>query len=140
MKPFRLVLPASLVLGAMLGANEGFGKDPEWDTWQRPARATAQEDEAWTNSGKLFGGLGISLYHLVISPVLPSACPFRPTCSGYALEAIGRHGLLNGVLMGTDRLTRCHSFSFFGGYPESDGHLKDPPAVAPFPFLSAVGF
>ena len=96
--------------------------------------------EPQTNAPKLFGALGISVYRILISPAVPSACPFRPTCSRYALAAIGRHGLLNGVIMGTDRLTRCHSFVFLGDYPcKGDGPLLDPPERAPLPFLSALG-
>jgi len=39
------------------------------------------------------GSLGaIRLYRLVVSPVLPPACRFLPTCSAYAMEAIERHG------------------------------------------------
>lgn len=52
----------------------------------------------------------LRLYKLVISPVLPSACRFTPTCSEYMREAVARHGAARGVWMGIKRLGRCHPF------------------------------
>jgi putative membrane protein insertion efficiency factor len=54
-------------------------------------------------------------YKLWISPWLPSACRYRPTCSEYMLDAIRAHGPLRGVWMGLKRLGRCHPFHE-GGY------------------------
>jgi putative membrane protein insertion efficiency factor len=54
-------------------------------------------------------------YQLVISPMLPPACRFTPTCSAYTLEAIRRYGALRGSYMGVRRLLRCHPFHP-GGY------------------------
>ncbi|HYL27444.1 MAG TPA: membrane protein insertion efficiency factor YidD [Candidatus Nitrosotalea sp.] len=50
----------------------------------------------------------IRLYQLLISPLLPPACRFYPTCSQYALEAIREHGALRGALLGIARLARCN--------------------------------
>lgn len=62
------------------------------------------------------GGLGvIRLYRLVVSPVLPPACRFLPTCSAYAMEAIERHGAAKGAWLAIRRLLRCHPFHA-GGY------------------------
>jgi putative membrane protein insertion efficiency factor len=52
----------------------------------------------------------IRLYQLVISPVLPPACRFTPSCSHYALEAVTRHGALRGSWLALRRLARCHPF------------------------------
>jgi hypothetical protein len=52
----------------------------------------------------------IRTYKLVISPLLPSACRFHPTCSEYMKDAIEKHGMLKGVGMGLRRLSRCHPF------------------------------
>lgn len=52
----------------------------------------------------------IRTYKLVISPLLPSACRFHPTCSEYMKDAIERHGVWKGVGMGLRRLSRCHPF------------------------------
>ena len=54
-------------------------------------------------------------YQLVISPLLPPACRFTPTCSAYAMEAIQEYGALRGLYMGLRRLLRCHPFHP-GGY------------------------
>jgi len=57
----------------------------------------------------------IKFYKLKISPVLPPACRFTPTCSEYMLEAIEKYGFLKGTYLGTRRLLRCHPFHK-GGY------------------------
>jgi putative membrane protein insertion efficiency factor len=49
-------------------------------------------------------------YKLVISPLLPRACRFHPTCSVYAMEAVARFGVLRGGMMAIKRLARCHPF------------------------------
>ena len=54
-------------------------------------------------------------YKLLISPLLPSACRYRPTCSEYMMDAVERHGVLRGVWIGLKRLARCHPFHD-GGY------------------------
>ena len=54
-------------------------------------------------------------YKFLISPLLPSACRFYPTCSEYMMEAVSKHGALRGVWMGVKRLGRCHPFHA-GGY------------------------
>jgi putative membrane protein insertion efficiency factor len=50
----------------------------------------------------------IRFYKLVISPILPMACRFTPTCSTYAMEAISRYGAWKGGKMTIKRLLRCH--------------------------------
>ena len=54
-------------------------------------------------------------YKLIVSPWLPSACRFHPTCSVYMREAVERYGAVRGVWMGLRRLVRCHPFHA-GGY------------------------
>ena len=54
-------------------------------------------------------------YKLFVSPFLPSACRYYPTCSEYMLAAIAKHGTIRGVWMGLKRLGRCHPFHE-GGY------------------------
>ena len=56
-------------------------------------------------------------YKLFISPLLPSACRYYPTCSEYMMEAIGKHGCWRGVWMGALRLGRCHPFHEGGHDP-----------------------
>lgn len=50
----------------------------------------------------------IRFYQAYISPLSGSTCRYSPTCSRYTAEAIARFGLLKGIVMGTDRLIRCH--------------------------------
>lgn len=52
----------------------------------------------------------LNAYKLVVSPLLPSACRFHPTCSEYMKDAIEKHGVLKGVGLGLRRLSRCHPF------------------------------
>jgi len=54
-------------------------------------------------------------YKWAISPLLPPACRYVPTCSDYAMEAVERYGLFRGSLMATARVLRCHPFAK-GGY------------------------
>ncbi|USI68718.1 membrane protein insertion efficiency factor YidD [Lactococcus petauri] len=49
-------------------------------------------------------------YQRFISPVLPPACRYYPTCSNYMIQAIEKHGAAKGIAMGTSRLLRCHPF------------------------------
>ncbi|MBI3994172.1 MAG: membrane protein insertion efficiency factor YidD [Candidatus Lambdaproteobacteria bacterium] len=49
-------------------------------------------------------------YKLLISPLLPPACRFYPTCSVYAMEAIDVHGSLRGSWLAARRLLKCQPF------------------------------
>jgi uncharacterized protein len=57
----------------------------------------------------------LKFYKLAISPFLPPACRFTPTCSEYAAEAIQKYGAVRGVLMAAWRVCRCQPFAR-GGY------------------------
>ena len=61
--------------------------------------------------------LAIRIYQKAISPYLPSACRYTPTCSHYSQEAIQRHGAIKGGWMGLKRLTRCHPWGGKGHDP-----------------------
>ena len=50
----------------------------------------------------------LRLYKRFVSPILPSACRFSPTCSEYMIEAVDKYGALQGVWLGLRRLLRCH--------------------------------
>ena len=66
----------------------------------------------------------LTFYKRCISPLLPAACRFHPTCSDYAREAIELHGVWHGTTLALGRLLRCHPFSR-GGFdpvPGLDSH------------------
>jgi putative membrane protein insertion efficiency factor len=54
-------------------------------------------------------------YQVAISPLLPPACRYTPSCSQYAVEALQRHGALKGSWLALRRIGRCHPFRA-GGY------------------------
>ncbi len=54
--------------------------------------------------------LSLRFYKRWVSPMLPSACRFYPTCSEYMMEAVAKYGTIKGVYMGARRLLRCHPF------------------------------
>jgi len=56
-------------------------------------------------------------YKRLISPMLPRACRFVPSCSEYAMEAVEVHGVMRGGLLATTRLLRCHPFAKAGFDP-----------------------
>ncbi|HEX8162153.1 MAG TPA: membrane protein insertion efficiency factor YidD [Pyrinomonadaceae bacterium] len=57
----------------------------------------------------------LTAYKKLLSPLLPPACRFVPTCSEYAYEAVKRYGAVRGSWMSLRRLLRCHPFHP-GGY------------------------
>ncbi|MDO8506177.1 MAG: membrane protein insertion efficiency factor YidD [Candidatus Limnocylindria bacterium] len=57
----------------------------------------------------------LRFYRARVSPQLPPACRYTPTCSEYAIEAIERRGVLVGGLLAVKRVVSCNPFSR-GGY------------------------
>src|SRR5262245_32049651 len=52
----------------------------------------------------------LRLYKGFVSPLLPSACRYYPSCSEYTRQAVERFGVATGLWMGAKRLSRCHPF------------------------------
>lgn len=59
----------------------------------------------------------LSVYKIVISPFLPPACRFEPTCSEYMRKAVERYGALKGTWKGVKRILRCQPFCKGGHDP-----------------------
>ncbi|HEV8334935.1 MAG TPA: membrane protein insertion efficiency factor YidD [Candidatus Polarisedimenticolia bacterium] len=59
----------------------------------------------------------LRIYRRLLSPLLPSACRFIPTCSEYAEQAIQRYGLWRGGWLAIRRLASCHPFHKSGFDP-----------------------
>jgi uncharacterized protein len=82
-----------------------------------------------SQAGKTFGLTLLRAYKWALSPLLPPACRYVPTCSDYAMEAVDRFGLGRGGLMAMVRILRCHPFAKgrydpvmkFGTYGDSAG-------------------
>ena len=66
----------------------------------------------------------IRAYQLALSPLLGPRCPFYPSCSHYALEAIESHGALHGSWLSAKRICRCHPFNP-GGFDPVPHHTHD---------------
>jgi putative membrane protein insertion efficiency factor len=52
----------------------------------------------------------VRVYQRLVSPLLPPACRFYPSCSAYAVTALQRHGAVKGSWLTVRRLCRCHPF------------------------------
>ena len=64
----------------------------------------------------------LSFYKIYVSPMLPSACRFYPTCSVYMRDAVQYNGVARGLWLGVKRLARCHPFHE-GGFDPAPGSL-----------------
>jgi len=58
----------------------------------------------------------IRFYQACLSPVMPSACRFYPSCSAYAFEAVEKWGVWRGGRLALGRLLRCRPWSSSYGY------------------------
>ena len=59
----------------------------------------------------------LKAYQWALSPMLPPACRYVPTCSEYAREAVEEYGALRGGLKAAARVLRCHPFARGGFDP-----------------------
>lgn len=59
----------------------------------------------------------IRVYQVLISPALPKACRYAPSCSQYAYTAIERHGVIYGSWLAMKRLARCQPWGGSGYDP-----------------------
>lgn len=59
----------------------------------------------------------LGLYKVFLSPFLPPACRFEPTCSDYTKQAVEKYGAVRGTWMGVKRILRCQPFCKGGHDP-----------------------
>ena len=59
----------------------------------------------------------IYFYKYCISPFIPAACRYTPTCSEYAIQALTKHGPLKGIWLTVKRIARCHPWGGKGYDP-----------------------
>ena len=68
----------------------------------------------------------IKLYYLLISPFLGNRCRYAPSCSEYANQALARHGVIKGLWLSLQRLSRCHPWGG-SGFDPVPGTENTPP-------------
>ncbi|MCF7762305.1 MAG: membrane protein insertion efficiency factor YidD [Verrucomicrobia bacterium] len=76
--------------------------------------------------------LCVQLYRWTLSPLKTflfgpfSRCRFDPSCSQYALDALGAHGPFRGTLLSLGRICRCHPWGGCGADPVPPAALDQP--------------
>jgi putative membrane protein insertion efficiency factor len=80
-----------------------------------PAAPSAPRPRGLAYSARVAVVTPIVVYQRWISPAIPRRCKYEPTCSRYAVEAIGEYGILRGLVLAGWRLLRCNPWSH-GGY------------------------
>ena len=51
------------------------------------------------------------------SAILPPTCRYHPSCSAYAIEALGRYGAIKGGWLSLKRIARCGPWGGYGCDP-----------------------
>lgn len=59
----------------------------------------------------------VKIYQWVLSPLLPNACRYTPTCSHYAIHALQKHGPFKGGYLAVRRIIRCNPWGGHGHDP-----------------------
>lgn len=67
----------------------------------------------------------IELYRTWVSPLRLPTCRFEPTCSGYAVEALTRHGFFYGGWLSVLRLLKCGPWHKPGYDPVPERGLRE---------------
>jgi putative membrane protein insertion efficiency factor len=61
--------------------------------------------------------LPVRIYQYAVSPLIPHACRYTPTCSEYTAQAIKKHGPFKGIRLGIKRISSCHPWGGSGYDP-----------------------
>ena len=67
----------------------------------------------------------IFIYRWFLSPILPIACRYQPTCSAYAIDAIKLRGPLQGTVLAVKRIASCHPWGGYGYDPVLNTAVKN---------------
>ena len=59
----------------------------------------------------------VRIYQWTISPLLPGACRYTPSCSEYGLLALRKHGAFRGGWLTLKRFLSCHPWGGHGHDP-----------------------
>lgn len=95
-----------------------------------PARMLRDDRRVTTGPIDATAALGLWVWRNLVSPGDGARCPMRPTCSLYSRQAMGRDGLVGGVVLTFDRLLRDSNLDGYDRAP--DGlHALDPLADHP---------
>jgi putative membrane protein insertion efficiency factor len=86
----------------------GANRRGSYSYYSRNSRANLFLDAAKLQAVMKFLVLDLlGIYKAFLSPFLPPACRFEPTCSEYARQAVEKYGALRGTWMGLTRILRC---------------------------------
>ena len=106
----------------ILFARESEGVSKEKEEEEDTATKANESDNEVMSSSMI---MTIGFYKKFISPLLPPACRFLPTCSQYGVQAIEKYGPQKGLILTAWRLARCSPFG---------GRGYDPPIWPPVPY------
>lgn len=59
----------------------------------------------------------IKLYQGMLSPLLPNACRYNPTCSQYGVEAFQKYPFFKALKLTVKRIGQCHPWGGSGYDP-----------------------
>ena len=114
-----LLICSSLVMTGLLSSlSLSSAESGEWGPWDRDSIYQKEINQPPSRTHKtrittkvttLPVKLLITFFQQVISPVDGATCDFYPTCSGYAKQALKKHGLFIGLAMASERAARDHS-------------------------------
>lgn len=76
-----------------------------------------------TAAGRAAFVVPIKLYQKLVSPMLGPRCKYYPSCSEYAVQAVGKFGILRGLVLAGWRLLRCNPWSLGGFDPVENQRL-----------------
>jgi len=117
-------LPTLLLAAAVFAAARADSPEPISQAYLANGKAAAGSGPGVL---KAFFDLLLWGYRNGVSPADGPTCSFAPTCAGFALDALRKHGVAEGILMTGDRLLRCNPYDR-SIYPRigPDGRYFDP--------------